>query len=85
MVAGGSCPNDPTRGTTSAPRELYLLLRELAARGAGILFYSTDVDELVGCCHRVLVMVEGAIRRELAGDAITEHALVSSALDLTPA
>jgi ribose transport system ATP-binding protein len=78
--------NDPTRGIdVGTKQELYLLLRELAARGAGILFYSTDVDELVGCCHRVLVMVEGAIRRELAGDAITEHALVSSALDLTPA
>jgi len=78
--------NDPTRGIdVGTKQELYLLLRELAAQGAGILFYSTDVDELVGCCHRVLVMVEGAIRRELAGDAITEHALVSSALDLTPA
>src|SRR6185436_19763296 len=65
--------NDPTRGIdVGTKQELYLLLRELAAQGAGILFYSTDVDELVGCCHRVLVMVEGAIRRELAGDAITE-------------
>ena len=78
--------NDPTRGIdVGTKQEIYQLLRELAAGGAGILFYSTDVDELCGCCDRVLVMVEGAIRRELAGDAITEHALVSSALDLAPA
>jgi ribose transport system ATP-binding protein len=78
--------NDPTRGIdVGTKQEIYQLLRELAAAGAGILFYSTDVDELCGCCDRVLVMVEGTIRRELAGEAITEHALVSSALDLAPA
>jgi ribose transport system ATP-binding protein len=75
--------NDPTRGIdVGTKQELYVLLRELAEAGAAILFYSTDVDELVGCCDRVLVMVDGAIRRELAGPEITEHALVSSALNL---
>jgi ribose transport system ATP-binding protein len=78
--------NDPTRGIdVGTKQEIYQLLRELAAGGAGILFYSTDVDELCGCCDRVLVMVEGTIRRELAGEAITERALVASALDLAPA
>ena len=57
-------------------------MRELAHNGAAILFYTTDIDELVGCCDRVLVMVEGAIRRELIGAQITEHALVTSALNL---
>jgi ribose transport system ATP-binding protein len=75
--------NDPTRGIdVGTKQEIYQLLRELAEAGAAILFYSTDVDELVGCCDRVLVMVDGAIRRELAGAAITEHGLVSSALNL---
>ena len=75
--------NDPTRGIdVGTKQEIYQLLRQLAEAGAAILFYSTDVDELVSCCDRVLVMVDGAIRRELAGSAITEHALVSSALNL---
>ena len=75
--------NDPTRGIdVGTKQEIYALLRDLAQAGAAILFYSTDIDELVGCCDRVLVMVEGAIRRELAGGEITEHALVSSALNL---
>jgi ribose transport system ATP-binding protein len=75
--------NDPTRGIdVGTKQELYRVLRDLAAGGAAILFYSTDIDELCGCCDRVLVMVEGAIRRELVGAAITEHALVSSALSL---
>ena len=75
--------NDPTRGIdVGTKHEVYELLRRLAADGAAILFYSTDYDELVGCCDRVLVMVEGAIRRELVGAEITERALVGSALNL---
>jgi ribose transport system ATP-binding protein len=75
--------DDPTRGIdVGTKQEIYQLLRELANGGAAILFYTTDIDELVGCCDRVLVMVEGAVRRELAGAEITEHALVSSALNL---
>jgi len=75
--------NDPTRGIdVGTKQEMYQLLRQLADEGAAILFYSTDYDELVGCCDRVLVMCDGAIGRELVGGEITERALVSSALNL---
>ena len=78
--------NDPTRGIdVGTKQEIYALLRDLADAGAGILFYSTDYDELAGCCDRVLVMYDGAIRRELAGDEITERALISSALNMASA
>ena len=75
--------NDPTRGIdVGTKHEIYELLRRLADDGAAILFYSTDYDELIGCCDRVLVMVEGAVKRELVGAEITERALVGSALDI---
>ena len=75
--------NDPTRGIdVGTKQEIYQLLRQLAGSGAAILFYSTDYDELIGCCDRVLVMVDGAVVRELAGAGITEHALISSALNI---
>ncbi|MGJ4961045.1 sugar ABC transporter ATP-binding protein [Bradyrhizobium sp. HKCCYLRH3061] len=75
--------NDPTRGIdVGTKQEIYRLLRRLADEGAAILLYSTDYDELIGCCDRVLVMYDGAIRRELAGAEITERALVSSALNV---
>jgi ribose transport system ATP-binding protein len=75
--------NDPTRGIdVGTKQEMYKLLRELVEAGAAILFYSTDYDELVGCCDRVLVMYDGAIKRELIGDEITERALISSALNI---
>ena len=51
-------------------------------RGAAILFYSTDYDELIGCCDKVLVLYDGAIKRELVGAEITERALIASALNI---
>lgn len=75
--------NDPTRGIdVGTKQEMYQLLRKLADSGAAILFYSTDYDELIGCCDRVLVLYDGAIASELAGAAVTERALVASALNL---
>jgi ribose transport system ATP-binding protein len=78
--------NDPTRGIdVGTKQELYQLLRQLADAGAAILFYSTDYDELIGCCDRVLVLYDGAIKRELAGEEITERALIASALNIRTA
>jgi ribose transport system ATP-binding protein len=75
--------NDPTRGIdVGTKQEIYQLLRRLADAGAAILFYSTDYDELIGCCDRVLVLYDGRIVRELEGGGITEHALISSALNV---
>jgi ribose transport system ATP-binding protein len=75
--------NDPTRGIdVGTKQELYQLLRRLADGGAAIIYYSTDYDELIGCCDRVLVFYDGAIKRVLVGPEITERALVSSALNI---
>lgn len=78
--------NDPTRGIdVGTKQEIYALLRQLAAAGAAIILYSTDYDELIGCCDRVLVLYDGAVKRELVGAEITEHALIASALNIDPA
>ena len=77
--------NDPTRGIdVGTKQEIYVLLRKLADQGAAILFYSTDYDELIGCCDRVLVLYDGAIKTELVGAEITEKALIASALNIEP-
>ena len=46
------------------------------------MLYSTDYDELIGCCDKVLVLYDGAVKRVLTGADITERALISSALNL---
>jgi len=78
--------NDPTRGIdVGTKQEIYVLLRRLADAGAAVLFYSTDYDELVGCCDRVLVLYDGAIKKQLTGADITEKALIASALNIEAA
>ena len=75
--------NDPTRGIdVGTKQELYRLMRELADQGAAILFYSTDYDELIGCCDRVAIMYDGRIVRELKGDELTETNIIASALNI---
>ena len=75
--------NDPTRGIdVGTKQELYRLMRELADQGAAILFYSTDYDELIGCCDRVAIMYDGRIVRELAGEELNETNIVASSLNI---
>jgi ribose transport system ATP-binding protein len=75
--------NDPTRGIdVGTKQELYRLMRELADQGAAILFYSTDYDELIGCCNRVAIMYDGRILRELEGDDLNETNIIASALNI---
>jgi ribose transport system ATP-binding protein len=78
--------NDPTRGIdVGTKQEIYRLMRELADQGAAILFYSTDYDELIGCCDRVAIMYDGRIMRELEGAELTETNIIASALNVDAA
>ncbi len=75
--------NDPTRGIdVGTKQEIYQLLRRLADAGSAILLYTTDYDELIGCCDRVAILYDGRITRELSGDALTERNIMTSALNL---
>jgi ribose transport system ATP-binding protein len=76
---------DPTRGIdVGTKQEIYALLRNLADNGTSILFYSTDYDELIGLCDRVLIMYKGEIVRILIGDEITDSNIVTASLNLKP-
>ena len=78
--------NDPTRGIdVGTKQEFYQLLRKLADAGAAIVLYSTDYDELIGCCDTVLVLYDGTVKRTLRGTDITERALISLALNIDTA
>jgi ribose transport system ATP-binding protein len=75
--------NDPTRGIdVGTKQELYRLMRELARTGIGILFYSTDYEELIGMCDRVVVCYGGKLVRELSGPDLNEHNLITASLNL---
>jgi len=59
--------NDPTRGVdVGAKAEIYELCHQLARRGIAILMTSSEVDEILGLCDRVLVLSKGRVVRECA-------------------
>jgi len=75
---------DPTRGVdVGTKHELYVLIRDFAERGGAVLFYSTEVAELVNLCDRVLVMYAGRVVRELSGEDISEEQIMRAALGET--
>jgi ribose transport system ATP-binding protein len=60
--------DDPTRGVDAkAKAEIGALLRELASEGVAVLLLSSELDELVTLCDRVLVFLGGRIEAQLAG------------------
>jgi simple sugar transport system ATP-binding protein/ribose transport system ATP-binding protein len=72
--------DEPTRGVdVGSKRAIYDLLTSLAADGLAVLLISSDVEEILGLAHRVLVMRLGEVVAELAGDEVTEASFLSAA------
>ncbi len=75
--------DEPTQGVdVGAKAELHAALFRAAQEGAGVLLGSSDTEELVAVCDRVLVLRLGEIVAELAGDEITVHALTRAGLGI---
>ncbi len=66
--------DEPTRGLDiAAKEEIYRLVRELAGGGMACVFISSELNELLGMCHRIAVMRGGRIVTVLAGKEMTEE------------
>ncbi len=72
--------DEPTRGVdVGAKREIYALLRELAATGVGIVMVSSELPEILGMSDRILVMREGRITAQLQAAEATEERIMAHA------
>jgi ABC-type uncharacterized transport system ATPase subunit len=64
---------NPTRGLdVRAGEEIHGRLRESAAAGAAVLFYSSDLDEVLALSHRIVVLARGTLLEVPAGASRTE-------------
>jgi ABC-type sugar transport system ATPase subunit len=73
--------DEPTRGIdVGAKTEIYGLMRALAADGMAVVFVSSDLTEVTGLAHRVLVCRDGAVVGELEGNEIDEEQVMHLAL-----
>lgn len=79
--------DEPTRGVdVGAKAEIHTLIDQLAGQGRAILLISSDLQEVLGMSDRVLVMHEGQISAELAGDQMNQENVIvaASGLDVAP-
>ena len=76
---------DPTRGIDiGTKQQIYELVRELAASGAAVLFYTSELKEVQLVCDRAVVMFGGRIVAEIPVEQADEPSLLRAAYDLPP-
>ena len=74
---------DPTRGIdVNAKKDMYHFIRSLVDKGVSCIVISSELEEIIGLCSRVLVMREGAITGEVSGDSINEEEIMYYAAGL---
>lgn len=69
--------DEPTRGVdVGAKQEIYRLVADLASKGIAIIFISSELEEIIGMCRRVLVMREGRAVGFVEGAAVNEEEIM---------
>lgn len=78
--------DEPTRGIdVGAKFEIYQLIHQLADRGAGVLVISSELEELIGICDRILVMRHGEIAEEFPRSQFHREQILAASLHTSKA
>jgi ribose transport system ATP-binding protein len=73
--------DEPTRGIdVGAKEEIYALVSNLARRGVTLVVSSSESEELMRMCTRVIVLADGGVVATLHGDTLTREQIVSAAM-----
>jgi ribose transport system ATP-binding protein len=76
---------DPTRGIDiGTKQQIYQLLRDLAAAGAAVLLYTSELKEVQLACDRAIVIFRGQVVAEIPVAEADEPTLLRAAYDLKP-
>ncbi|MET0324865.1 MAG: sugar ABC transporter ATP-binding protein [Ilumatobacteraceae bacterium] len=74
--------DEPTQGVdVGAKEQIHQLVDAAAAEGVATIVASTDTDELVRLCHRVIVLTDGTIRATLVGAQIATERIEHTQLE----
>lgn len=77
--------DEPTRGVdVGAKTAIYEIIRDVASRGIAVVVVSSELEEVLGLAHRVLVMSAGKQRCILDRKDATSEAVISLAMPSTP-
>jgi len=74
--------DEPTRGIDVGSKyEIYTIIEKLAAEGSGILVISSEVEELIGICDRIIVMSRGEIVNSFIRDEFNQEKVIRAAFN----
>lgn len=69
--------DEPTRGIdVGAKAEIYHIVASLADQGMGIIFISSEIEEILGISDRILVMYEGEVTAEILREEATQESIM---------
>jgi ribose transport system ATP-binding protein len=72
--------NEPTRGIdVGTKHQIYHFIRELTEAGCSVILISSEMGELIGLSHRVVVMCAGVLTGVLEGEQINEQEIMQYA------
>jgi ribose transport system ATP-binding protein len=73
--------DEPTRGVdVGAKADIYRVIRDLASAGLAIVIVSSELNELIGLCDRILVMRDGRLVADLPAATATEEQVLTHAV-----
>ncbi|PYF05627.1 sugar ABC transporter ATP-binding protein [Ureibacillus chungkukjangi] len=73
--------DEPTQGIDVGSKdEIYKIMRDLASQGTSIVVASSEIDELLAICDRVLVMFEGRVVKEFLSPVSQKSEILNSAV-----
>jgi rhamnose transport system ATP-binding protein len=76
--------DEPTKGVdVGAKHAIHELITTLAAQGMGVLLISSEIEEVLGLAHRILVMRNGSLTGEFDGSTATEADVMNAAFATT--
>jgi ABC-type sugar transport system ATPase subunit len=72
--------DEPTQGIdVGVKKDIYDIIDTLASKGVSIVFVSSDMQEILSLCDRVIVMYEGEITGELLHGEATQDKIMALA------
>ncbi len=74
--------DEPTRGVDVAAKvDIYNAMNDLVAKGASIILFSSEIDEILGMADRIMVLAKGRIAGEMSHAEATKEAILNLATD----
>ena len=69
--------DEPTKGVDiGAKVDIFKLIRQVSEKRKGVIYFSSEIHEILGISDRILVMYDGQIVKEFSRDEATQEKIL---------